>query len=134
MTKKSPPPVDFNLNQHIENLPRAISSGKRKDNFFFSTERTGRSFTMKSLDPMGYDAESSDLLYKHWPFYITRSAEKSGAFRGRNRIAPDRSVTKNAAGISRTKCRLFYWLHRKFRHSRFFFAENSRGGPSPLQD
>jgi len=35
MTKKSPPPVDFNLNQHIENLPRAVSSGKRKDNFFF---------------------------------------------------------------------------------------------------
>ena len=43
---------------------------------------------MKSLDPMGYDAESSDPLYKHWPFYITRSAESS-AFRGRNRIAPD---------------------------------------------
>ena len=38
-------------------------------------ERTGRLFTMKSLDPMGYDAESSDPLYKHWPFYITRNTK-----------------------------------------------------------
>ncbi len=36
-------------------------------------ERTGRSFTMRSVDPMGYDAETSDPLYKHWPFYITHS-------------------------------------------------------------
>lgn len=43
-------------------------------------ERTGRSFTMKSLDPMGYDAESSDPLYKHWPFYITRSAESGASY------------------------------------------------------
>lgn len=34
-------------------------------------ERTGRSFTMKGPDPMGYDAETTDPLYKHWPFYIT---------------------------------------------------------------
>ena len=43
-------------------------------------ERTGRSFTMKSLDPMGYDAETSDPLYKHWPFYITRSATTGLAY------------------------------------------------------
>lgn len=36
-------------------------------------ERTGRSFTMKSLDTMGYDAETTDPLYKHWPFYITHN-------------------------------------------------------------
>lgn len=38
-------------------------------------ERTGRSFIMKSVDPMGYDAETSDPLYKHWPFYITHSSK-----------------------------------------------------------
>ncbi len=38
-------------------------------------ERTGRSFKMMSLDPMGYDAESSDPLYKHYPFYITRNTK-----------------------------------------------------------
>ena len=36
-------------------------------------ERSGRAFTMRSLDPMGYDAETSDPLYKHWPFYIARN-------------------------------------------------------------
>ncbi len=40
-------------------------------------ERTGRSFKMMSLDPMGYDAETSDPLYKHYPFYITRN-KKTG--------------------------------------------------------
>ena len=38
-------------------------------------ERSGRYFTMKSLDPMGYDAETSDPLYKHWPFYITHNSK-----------------------------------------------------------
>ena len=36
-------------------------------------ERSGRAFTMRSLDPMGYDAETSDPLYKHWPFYVVRN-------------------------------------------------------------
>ncbi|MGL6174593.1 MAG: TIM-barrel domain-containing protein [Cellulosilyticaceae bacterium] len=30
-------------------------------------------YMMKNLDPMGYDAEKSDPLYKHIPFYITRA-------------------------------------------------------------
>ncbi len=43
-------------------------------------ERTGRSFKMMSLDPMGYDAETSDPLYKHYPFYITRNSETGISF------------------------------------------------------
>lgn len=32
--------------------------------------RRGRSFEMRNVDPMGYDARTSDPLYKHIPFYI----------------------------------------------------------------
>ncbi len=35
--------------------------------------RSGRLFEMRSLDAMGYDAEKTDPLYKHFPFYIRRS-------------------------------------------------------------
>ena len=33
-------------------------------------DRRGRSFELRNVDPMGYDAKSSDPLYKHFPFYI----------------------------------------------------------------
>lgn len=36
-------------------------------------DRHGRRYRMLNVDPMGYDAETSDPLYKHIPFYITRS-------------------------------------------------------------
>lgn len=35
-------------------------------------DRAGRRFRMSNVDAMGYDARSSDPLYKHIPFYITR--------------------------------------------------------------
>jgi len=35
-------------------------------------ERTGRRFEMRNLDAMGYNAASTDPLYKHIPFTITR--------------------------------------------------------------
>src|SRR5882672_4655951 len=35
----------------------------------------GRRLRTLALDALGYDAERSDPLYKHWPFLITRSAE-----------------------------------------------------------
>ncbi|MCG8614285.1 MAG: hypothetical protein MI864_27550, partial [Pseudomonadales bacterium] len=35
------------------------------------TNRYGRRFEMRNLDAMGYDAERTDPLYKHIPFYIT---------------------------------------------------------------
>ena len=35
-------------------------------------DRAGRRFRMSNVDAMGYDARTSDPLYKHIPFYITR--------------------------------------------------------------
>lgn len=43
--------------------------------------RAGRRFEMRSLDAMGYDAEKTDPLYKHVPFYITqRNGASFGLF------------------------------------------------------
>lgn len=39
--------------------------------------RAGRRFEMRNLDAMGYDASQTDPLYKHIPFYITRTAKQS---------------------------------------------------------
>ncbi|NDL67513.1 glycoside hydrolase family 31 protein [Anaerotalea alkaliphila] len=36
------------------------------------TNRYGKSYRMMNLDPMGYDAETTDPLYKHIPFYIVK--------------------------------------------------------------
>jgi hypothetical protein len=38
-----------------------------------NVNKIGRRYEMRSLDAMGYDAESTDPLYKHFPFYITRN-------------------------------------------------------------
>ncbi|MEO9529947.1 glycoside hydrolase family 31 protein [Roseibium sp.] len=38
-------------------------------------ERSGRRFEMRNLDAMGYDARSTDPLYKHVPFTITDRGE-----------------------------------------------------------
>jgi alpha-glucosidase len=35
-------------------------------------DRAGRRFRLSNIDAMGYDAETSDPLYKHIPFYLTR--------------------------------------------------------------
>ncbi len=35
--------------------------------------RTGKRYEMRNLDAMGYDAESTDPLYKHVPFTLTRT-------------------------------------------------------------
>ncbi|EKY3087480.1 glycoside hydrolase family 31 protein [Cronobacter dublinensis] len=40
-------------------------------------ERTGRRFEMRNLDAMGYNAASTDPLYKHIPFTITRREQVS---------------------------------------------------------
>lgn len=39
--------------------------------------RKGRRFEMRNLDAMGYNAEKTDPLYKHIPFYITRKNDVS---------------------------------------------------------
>jgi alpha-glucosidase len=38
-------------------------------------DKHGRRLRTLALDALGYDAETSDPLYKHWPFLIARSAE-----------------------------------------------------------
>jgi alpha-glucosidase len=43
-------------------------------------DRAGRRFRMSNADAMGYDARSSDPLYKHIPFYITHNATTGLAF------------------------------------------------------
>ena len=43
-------------------------------------DRAGRRFRLSNLDAMGYDARTSDPLYKHIPFYITQRADSGLAF------------------------------------------------------
>jgi alpha-glucosidase len=43
-------------------------------------DRAGRRFRLSNLDAMGYDARTSDPLYKHIPFYITRRSDSGLAF------------------------------------------------------
>ncbi len=43
-------------------------------------DRAGRRLRMSNTDAMGYDAQSSDPLYKHIPFYITHNAKTGLAF------------------------------------------------------
>jgi alpha-glucosidase len=43
-------------------------------------DRGGRRLRMSNTDAMGYDARTSDPLYKHIPFYITANAQTGLAF------------------------------------------------------
>lgn len=38
-------------------------------------DRRGRRFEMRNVDPMGYDARTTDPLYKHFPFYIEHNQD-----------------------------------------------------------
>lgn len=42
--------------------------------------RYGERYRMLSVDPMGYDAQKTDPLYKHIPFYITRNKQSKISF------------------------------------------------------
>ncbi|MFB3166776.1 glycoside hydrolase family 31 protein [Neobacillus sp. 179-C4.2 HS] len=44
------------------------------------TDRYGKRYRMMNLDPMGYDAQYTDPLYKHIPFYITRNDKTNISF------------------------------------------------------
>ena len=44
------------------------------------TNRAGQRYRMCNLDPMGYNARSTDPLYKHIPFYITRKPRSGVTF------------------------------------------------------
>ena len=37
-------------------------------------DKSGRAFRIETTDCMGFDAETSDPLYKHWPFYICENS------------------------------------------------------------
>ncbi|RAZ81178.1 TIM-barrel domain-containing protein [Planococcus halotolerans] len=43
-------------------------------------DRYGKRYRMLSVDPMGYDAQYTDPLYKHIPFYITRNTQSDISF------------------------------------------------------
>ncbi|AAM25113.1 alpha-glucosidase [Caldanaerobacter subterraneus subsp. tengcongensis MB4] len=43
-------------------------------------ERNGRRFRMFNIDALGYDAEKTDPLYKHIPFYIVRNHDYGVSF------------------------------------------------------
>ena len=40
-----------------------------------TVDRYGKRYQMKSLDAMGYNAETTDPLYKHWPYYQVVNSE-----------------------------------------------------------
>lgn len=44
------------------------------------TDRYGKRYRMMNVDPMGYDAQYTDPLYKHIPFYITRKDKTNISF------------------------------------------------------
>ena len=44
------------------------------------TDRTGQRYRMTNIDAMGYNARTSDPLYKHIPFYITWKRQAKLAF------------------------------------------------------
>lgn len=45
-----------------------------------SVDKHGKRYRMQAIDAMGYDAEYSDPLYKHIPFYITRHRKTGFSF------------------------------------------------------
>ncbi|SLN23056.1 Alpha-xylosidase [Aquimixticola soesokkakensis] len=58
----------FFLRQHGE---RHYGLGEKSGDL----ERSGKRYEMRNLDAMGYDAESTDPLYKHLPVTLTRTAQ-----------------------------------------------------------
>jgi len=42
--------------------------------------KAGRRFRTRALDALGYNGESSDPLYKHWPFFIGRRADTGSCY------------------------------------------------------
>ncbi|MFT3963348.1 TIM-barrel domain-containing protein [Propionivibrio sp.] len=43
-------------------------------------DKAGRRLRTRQLDALGYDAETSDPLYKHWPFFLGRRADTGSAY------------------------------------------------------
>lgn len=69
-------------NAHGDGVAHYLS--RRKDERFYGTgekagdlQRTGKRYEMRNLDAMGYNAVSTDPLYKHIPFTITQRSDIS---------------------------------------------------------
>src|SRR5690606_16139046 len=72
---------DRNSAAHWHYLRRAASDryygfGERAGHL----EKTGRRMRNATFDALGYNAETSDPLYKHIPFYITLDARSNAAY------------------------------------------------------
>ena len=65
-----------------EGIYHYISRGKNEQYFGLGEKsgdlnRFGKRYRMLNIDAMGYDAQTTDPLYKHIPFYITRNADNN---------------------------------------------------------
>ncbi|WP_105623483.1 glycoside hydrolase family 31 protein [Cronobacter malonaticus] len=76
------PTSAYLINAHGDGV--AHYQRRQKDDHYYGLgekagdlERTGRRFEMRNLDAMGYNAASTDPLYKHIPFTITRREQVS---------------------------------------------------------
>ncbi|TCK93492.1 alpha-glucosidase [Natranaerovirga hydrolytica] len=76
----------YNINDSLGNGPYHYLERSLEEQYFGlgeksgNTDKYGRRYRMMSVDPMGYDAEHTDPLYKHIPFYITRNNKSEVAF------------------------------------------------------
>lgn len=76
----------YNINQSLGKGAFHYMERKLDEKYFGlgeksgKTDRYGRRYRMMSVDPMGYDAEHTDPLYKHIPFYITRDQNTAISF------------------------------------------------------
>jgi alpha-glucosidase len=71
------PTSAYQLNAHGDGVAHYLS--RKKDERFYglgekagNLQRNGKRYEMRNLDAMGYNAVSTDPLYKHIPFTLTR--------------------------------------------------------------
>ena len=76
------PTSAYLANAHGDGVAHYLS--RRKDERFYGLgekagdlQRTGKRYEMRNLDAMGYNAVSTDPLYKHIPFTITQRSDIS---------------------------------------------------------
>ena len=73
-------PLAYNLENEFGNGAFHYVSREKDEKIFGlgdkggSMNKNGRSFKIETTDSMGYDAETSDPLYKHVPFYICENS------------------------------------------------------------
>ncbi|QNG59407.1 glycoside hydrolase family 31 protein [Bacillus sp. PAMC26568] len=76
----------YNFDQSLGNGPVHYLQRDLDEQYFGLGEKTGpvdkhgKRYRMLTIDAMGYDAEYTDPLYKHIPFYITRQKKTGISF------------------------------------------------------